>query len=363
MKTQTGFKVSTGIALLSWMVLIALGNHQAVAARPVPTQAPLSSAVIADLERYVKRTMRRLKTPGVAMVLVQGETVVYKRGFGVRDLETKAPVTTDTLFGIGSSTKPMTAVAIASLVDQGVIDWDDKIVDVLPSFALSSEQLTFKVTFQDALSMSTGVPRRMEEISVRYGEMDAQAIVESLAAIPLAGPYRQRFNYSSRMLATGGYAAALAASSEHESLEQGYARLMQERVLDPLDMTASTFSISDAVAGHNYATPHYCALEGCAAISPELEGMFTPIAPAGALWSNAGDLAQFLLMALKGGLSADGRRVVSPENLAHLWEQRIAIDAEIGYGLGWHVENYSGLTVYHHPGGTVGFSSELVVIP
>lgn len=360
--------IVSGIALCAWMAVspswgAALAGGPSLSTGPASAGDPLSAAAIVELERYVKQTMRRLKTPGLAMVLVQGDTIVYSRGLGVRDRATKQPVTTETLFGIGSSTKPMTAVAIASLVDEGVIDWKTKVVDVLPTFALSSEQLTPTITFEDTLCMCTGVPRRMEEISVRYSEMSAEDIVESLSRIPLAAPYGLQFNYSSRMLAAGGYAAARAAGSEVESLGQAYADLMQERLLDPLNMTSSTFSIDEAVASGKAATPYYCSLAGCNAIPPQIEGIFTPIAPAGALWSTAEDVAKFLLALLNDGVSAEGRRVISSESLAHLWEQQRAIDSQIGYGLGWHVEDYHGLTVYHHPGGTVGFAAELVVIP
>jgi hypothetical protein len=203
----------------------------------------------------------------------------------------------------------------------------------------------------------------MEEISVRYSEMTAEDIIESLATIPLSGTFEHQFNYSSRMLAAGGYIAAMAAGGEYGYLAQAYADLMQERLLDPLEMTSSTFSIDEAVASGKTATPYFSSLSGYEAIPPELEGIFTPISPAGALWSNADDMAKYLIMLLKGGISSDGRQIVSTDNLANLWDPRVPIDTEFSYGLGWNVEEYDGLTVIHHPGGTVGFASELVVIP
>jgi len=355
--------VVVGIALIAWIGFSYTGSNKSSFVGPVSADEPLPEALIADLQKYVGKTMRRDKVPGVAMVLVQGDQVVYSQGLGVRDRQTRAPVTPETLFGIGSSTKPMTAVAIASLVDDGTIDWHTKVTDVLPTFALSNAQVTHEVTLEDTLCMCTGVPRRMEEISVRYSEMTAEEIIGSLAAIPLSGSFGRQFNYSSRMLAAGGYIAAMAAGGEYGDLAQAYADMMQQRLFGPLGMTSSTFSIDEALASGNYATPHYSSLSGYHAISPDIEGIFTPIAPAGALWSNAEDVAKFLIMVLNDGVSASGQRIVSAENLAYLWEPRVAIDSTISYGLGWHVEDYHGLTIYHHTGGTVGFASELVVIP
>lgn len=139
--------------------------------------------------------------------------------------------------------------------------------------------------------------------------------------------------------------------------------MVHEQILDPLGMTDSTFSIKKAVANGNYAIPHYSSLSGTHTISPSIEGIFTPIAPAGALWSNAEDMSEFAIMLLNKGVSSNGKKIISSENLANLWEPRVKIDSTINYGLCWNIEDYHGLTVYFHPGGTDGFASELVIIP
>ncbi len=330
---------------------------------PVSKDEPLPPALIADLEKYVKRLMRQNDVPGVSMILVQGDKVLYNRGLGVRDLETRVPVTSKTLFGIGSTTKSMTAIMIASLVDQGLITWDTHLTDILPTFALSNPQVTQAMTFRHTLCMCSGIPERKEAISVEYSQMTAEDVIEMLASVPRSGSFGNTFNYSSPMVATGGYIAALAAGGKYGNLAQAYADVMQERLFDPLGMTASTFSIEKAVASGNYATPYYSSMTGYGAIPPAIEGVFTPMAPAGALWSNTDDLGKYLVMLLNRGVTSDGKRVVSQENLTYLWKPQIAIDDTVSYGLGWYVENYHGLTVIHHCGGTVGFSSELVVIP
>jgi len=358
-----------GIILTVLIVSIVIGisytgNNASQFKGPVLTGESLPDAMIANLEKYVARVMRQNDVPGVAMVLAQGDQIIYARGMGVRDLETKEPMNTNTLLGIGSTTKSMTAIMIASLVDEGVISWDTPVTDILPTFALSKPEITNAITFEHTLCMCTGVPARIEDISVQYSELTAEDMIESLATIPLVGAFERHFGYSERMLSAGGYIAAMAVGGEYSDLARAYARVMQEQVFNPLGMTSSTFSIDEALASGNYATPHYSSpLLGSDVIAPEIEGIFTPIAPTGALWSTADDLGKYLIMLLNDGVAADGRRVVSAENLAFLWEPRVAIDAQTSYGLGWYVEDYHGLTVIHHCGGTVGFASELVVIP
>jgi len=355
-----------GVVAFAMIVIIGINSTRSYKSQfkgPVSADEPLPEALTIDLEKYVMRLMKQFDVPGVSMVLVKGDRIVYARGLGVRDLKTKEPVGTDTLMGIASTTKPMTAVMIASLVDEGVIAWDTPVTEILPSFAVPDPEITEKITFEHTLCMCTGVPKRLEAISVQYNELTAENIIESLATIPLVGRFEHTFGYSSRMLSAGGYLAAMAAGGEYGQLAPAYAREMQERVFDPVGMTSSTFSIEEVIASGNYATPYYSYISGYKAIPLEIEGLYQPIAPAGALWSTADDLGKFLIMALNNGVSDDGQRVVSAENLHYLWVPHVNQDAHYNYGLGWDLEYYSGLNVIQHPGGSVGFASELVVIP
>lgn len=340
------------------------GSYTSQFTGPVSADNPLPEALISDLEKYVKQLMRQMDVPGLSMVLVVGDQVIYECALGVRDLETKEPVTTQTLFGVASTTKSMTAVMIASLVDEGVIAWDTPLTNVLPSFSLSNPEVTQKMTFRHTLCMCSSVPEHKEAITVQYSEMTAEDVIEMMATIPLSGTFERTFNYSTPMVAVAGYLAALADGGEYGNLMQAYADEMQEQLFDPTGMTSSTFSIEEVVASGDYATPHYSSLTGVEALSPELDGgIFMPMAPGGALWSTADDLGKYLIMLLNDGVAENGQRVVSAENLSYLWRPQIAMDSQISYGLGWYVEDYHGLTVIHHEGGSAGCASELVVIP
>jgi CubicO group peptidase (beta-lactamase class C family) len=253
------------------------------------------------------------------MVLVWGDKVVLKRGFGVRDLQTRAPVTTQTLFGIASTTKSMTAVMIASMDDEGLITWNTPLTDILPLFALSDPEITKKMTFRHTLCMCSSVPEHKEAITVQYSEITAEDVIEMLATVPLSGAFERKFNYSTPIVAVGGYLAALAAGGKYGNLAQAYAGVMQERLFNPLGMNSSTFSIEEVVASGDYATPYYSSLAGVKAIRPQIEGVFTPLAPGGGLWSTADDLGKYLIMLLNKGMGVNGQRAVSAENLAYLW--------------------------------------------
>jgi CubicO group peptidase (beta-lactamase class C family) len=356
-----------GMSILAGIIIVICfnftGSNASQFKGPVLPGEPLPDALVSDLEKYVVRLMKQYDVPGVSMALVQGDRVVYARGLGVRDLRTREPVDTQTLMGIGSTTKSMTAVMIASMVDDGIITWDTHLTDILPTFTLSDPAVTEKMTFRHTLCMCSSVPEHKEAITVEYSELTAEDVIEMLATVPLRGSFEHMFNYSSPIVAAGGYIAAMANGGEYGDLAQAYYDEIQERLFDPLGMTSSTFSIEVAVASVNVATPYYSSLYGYKAILPQVEGVFTPIAPAGALWSNVDDLEKYLLMLLNDGVAPDDQRVVSHDNLEYLWTPQIAINSQDSYGLGWEVDNYHGLTVIHHPGGTVGFASELVIIP
>jgi CubicO group peptidase (beta-lactamase class C family) len=212
--------------------------------------------------------------------------------------------------------------------------------------------------------MCSSVPEHKEASTVQYSEMTAEDAIEMMATVPLSGTVEYTFNYSTPMVAIGGYLAALADGGEYGNLMQAYADEMQERLFDPTGMTSSTFSIEEVVASGDYATPYYSSLAGVHALPPELDGgIFMPMAPGGALWSTADDLGKYLIMLLNDGVAENGKRVVSAENLSYLWQPQIAMNSQISYGLGWYVEDYHGLTVIHHEGGSAGCASELVVIP
>jgi CubicO group peptidase (beta-lactamase class C family) len=207
------------------------------------------------------------------------------------------------------------------------------------------------------------VPRRDFEFLFNANELSADDTVASLRGFDFFTPFGEAFQYSNQMVATGGYAAA-AASGEPGDLYDAYVRAMRARVLDPIGMTDSTFSFESVRADADHATPHGATFAATyEPLSLETETALSPIAPAGALWSNATEMARYAITELNRGVSPDGTRVVSAENLAVTWEPQVAVDAETSYGLGWLVGEYKGAPLIEHGGNTFGFTSDLAFLP
>ena len=115
-------------------------------------------AKLREFDAYAAKSVADWKVPGLAVALVKDGRVVFTRAYGVRELHKPAPVTTRTLFAVGSTTKAMTAAGLAMLVDEGRLSWDDPVIRHLPGFVLSDPCLTREVTVRDLLTHRAGMP-------------------------------------------------------------------------------------------------------------------------------------------------------------------------------------------------------------
>ncbi|MCC6790998.1 MAG: beta-lactamase family protein, partial [Thermomicrobiales bacterium] len=279
--------------------------------------AELTPELLAELEAYGEELLVRLEMPGASMAIVLDGEIVWTKGFGVTEAGGDTPVTADTQMMIGSTTKSMTTMMMATEVDDGLLAWDEPAVDILPEFQVADPELTQSITVRDLVCACTGVPRRDLEFIFNASELTAEDVIASLAEFEFFTDFGEAFQYSNQMVATGGYVAAAAAGGESGDLYDAYVAEIQERVFDPIGMESTTLDFDEIVAGDTAATPHGAVLEGVyVPIDLSLEEMLIPVAPAGLAWSTANDMARYLITLLQEGVGPDGNRVVSAENLA-----------------------------------------------
>lgn len=328
------------------------------------TALPLTDEMLAELEAYILEKMAQLEIPGAAVAVVQDGKIVYAEGFGTRGQESADPITPDTQFMIGSTGKTMTTMLLATLVDAGLISWDTPVVEILPQFAVADAALTETLTVRNLVCACTGVPRRDLEFMFNANRLSAEDVVEDLKSYEFFTDFGEAFQYSNQMVATGGYAAGAVDGGSWGNLAEAYAQSLQQRVLDPIGMQNTTLAFDEVIAGDNYAMPHGSNLLGDLYPIPlEMEKLLVPVAPAGAHWSTVNDMARYLITELNEGVAPDGSRVVSAENLGETWQPQVSISADSSYGLGWIVDEYKGVPVFHHGGNTFGFTSDLAFLP
>lgn len=325
---------------------------------------PFEGAIVEAFEAYVIELLERLEVPGASIAVVQNGEIVYLNGFGVRQIGGQESVTPGTRMMIGSTTKSMTTMMMATEVDDGLMSWDTPAREILPEFAVADPELSETITVRNLVCACTGVPRRDLEFIFNADELSAEDVIAQLETFEFFTGFGEAFQYSNQMVATGGYVAAAAAGGAYGNLFSAYLDEMDARVFGPIGMENTTFSFEAVRGSADWATPHGASLDGVYEPIPlSAEATLIPIAPAGAVWSTAEDMARYVITQMSGGVAPDGTRVVSEENLAETWQPQVQVDADTSYGLGWLVQDFNGQLMIHHGGNTLGFTSDLAFLP
>ncbi|MDJ0757044.1 MAG: serine hydrolase domain-containing protein [Ardenticatenaceae bacterium] len=363
-----------GAVILSLLLIGAITGCDDEFSAETPIDSPDQSAlgddeVVSDAEQLdeladlIEETRLEYDIPGVAVAIVEGDEIVFAEGFGVRDLRREAPVTTETLFHIGSTHKSVTAMLIATLVDDGLLEWDTPVVDIYPAFELSDPDATAEVTIRHLLSMSSGIPAEAEDEFDIETER-AEDIFSLLSETPLLDSPGEQFSYSNISTSTAGYIAVLADGGEMDELYEGYAQLLQERIFDPIGMETATLSVEEAQANPDRAVSHiFDQGDGVIAVdSYDFTG--DPLAPSGSIKANVLDMAYYMNTQVSRGVAPNGTRIVTEQNLMETWQPQIEDDESGGsYGLGWGVDFQNGVEIISHEGSYDNFSSMLIFVP
>ncbi len=314
------------------------------------------------LDRYIQTTMREWKVPGVAVGIVQGSAPVYLKGFGVRNLQTRQPVTADTLFDIGSCTKAFTSASIAMLVDDGKMNWDEKVDKSIPFFHLYDPLADENVTLRDLLTHRSGLPGT--DLLWYGAPISREQLVRSLAYIQPNAGFRTVFQYQNAMYVALGYAVGQVSGGTWDDF-------VKQRIFKPLEMDESDTSAIDAQKSSDYASPHVL-LDGKVEVIPWRN--IDNVGPAGSINSSVRDMTKWIALQLNDGVF-NGKRLISSKNMQEMHRPQIVIppgeipivffpkSMQLSYGLGWFIQDYRGHQLILHPGDIDGFEALTVLIP
>lgn len=313
------------------------------------------------LRAHIKKTMEETKVPGLGVGIMKDDNVILAEGFGTRDTNTGVPLDSQSIFLIGSSTKPFTTTALAMLVDERLVEWDAPVRTYVPTFAVHNDDyVSAHITVKDLVTHRTGVPE--SAVSWMGSTLTRKEMVASIQNADLNVGFRERFQYNNVMFMAGGYVAGQVANSTYEEV-------IHDRILEPLGMTRTEFtdlSEEDPPFQHNIAFPHAIEDGSVKRIEFEFEG--TAIRPAGTLASNIDDMLKWVRFNLEQGKHA-GKELLSEAGFKELVTPHMHIsrprrvDAFQNYGLGWFLETYHGHKVVFHTGGATGTSTQVLFLP
>lgn len=299
------------------------------------------------------------EVPGCAIAAVHNGKVVLADGWGRRDLESGLPVTRDTLFAIGSTTKAFTASTVGALADDGLLEWDRPVRDYLPELRLHDPVVTERLTITDLLSHRSGLPRHDLAHLANPG-LSREEVVRRLRFLPLSKDLREAFQYCNLGYLLAGRVVEVLSGTPWEDV-------LRSRLLTPLGMSRSNLSVEDMLADPDHATA-YERRKGVVAQVPVRP--VTALAPAGAINSSAADMARWLLAQLGGGV-VDGAAVMSADTLRRQHAPHMLIPEDwtfpestrYAYGLGWLTGRYREHRLAEHGGGIDGYLTECMLLP
>jgi CubicO group peptidase (beta-lactamase class C family) len=333
-------------------------------AAPLAAQSISTAALARDLDAYIPKALAEWRGAGVAVGVVRNDSLLYARGFGVRQVGTPDAVDDRTLFAIGSNTKFFTAVAAGMLADGGKLSLDDRITKHLPWFQLYDPWVTREFTLRDALSHRSGLGRRGDPLWYGTGR-SRDELVRLVRHLPPNSSFRTDYGYQNLMFITAGQTIAAAAGMSWDDV-------IARRIFQPLGMTDSRTLMSQLRQQSNVAMPHELGTsEPTPRVIPWRD--IDNAGPAGSITSNVQDMAKWMRFILANGVR--GRdTLLKSLTLAditgpHSIPTRVVNDTMgLGrhfslYGLGIGLNDMLGVKVLQHTGGIDGMLSFVAMVP
>ena len=347
----------------------------ALAQAPVAASTPASaSAQVSayNLDADVARAMKLFDVPGIAIAVVKDGKVVAARGFGVRKLGSPDKVDAKTLFEVASNSKAFTAAALAMLVDEGKLAWDDPVTKHLPDFQMYDAYVTHEMTVRDLLTHRSGLGLGAGDLLWwPTTNFSTDEIIHKLRFIAPSTSFRSSYAYDNLLYIVAG--KIIAAKSG-----KSWGETIHERILGPAGMTTTTTSLAENAGNPNVANAH-SKIDGKIAA---VKAMPVPNAVgAVGINTNAEDIARWMNVLLAGGSlgkDANGaeQRLFSPKQAREMWTaqtpMRIAEPNPklagtranfAAYGLGFQLRDWQGKLLALHSGALQGFYSKVVLVP
>ena len=341
---------------IGWCAAVAVGWS-------LPSTGAAAQDPLAGLDEEIAGMVGDWSIPGAAVVIVHGDEVVYANGFGVREVGGADPVDENTIFAVGSSSKAFTTAALAMLVDEGRLSWDDPVIDHLPEYRLSDPYITRDLRVRDLMMHNSGLTRGDR---MWYGSgLTRDEVLHQVRFQPVALPLRATFRYNNTTwIAAGAVIRAVSGQSWDD--------FVASRIFRPLGMARSNTTVRELDRLDNVATPHLAAPDGIAYAVPYRN--IDNAGPAGSINSSALQMAQWVRLHLGRG-EYEGERIFSEDQAADMHAPHMVIPREgswaltwpesdfITYGMGWFVTSYRDVTMISHGGNIDGMTAYVGFVP
>jgi len=323
-----------------------------------------------EIDELAASAMQEFRVPGAVVGVVKDGVVVHAAGYGVRELGQPDLVDTQTLFRIASMTKAMTTAALAMLVDEGKLGWEDKVVDHIPGFQMHDPWVTQAFTVTDLLTHRSGLRAYVGDLMLwpRPNSFTRADIIHGLRYFEPVGNFRTQYDYDNQLYVVAGELVPAVTGLEWEDF-------VEQRIFGKLD-TERCFagSIPDQEM-QNLAVPH-SGVEGELQIIDRnrISDRTSVDAAAGGIRCSLDDILKWVQVQLDRGALTDGSQLFSQEQSAVMWSPKTIQSVSKteferdrthfkAYGLGWRLADVYGYKQVHHTGSFTGFNNYMLLIP
>jgi CubicO group peptidase (beta-lactamase class C family) len=316
-----------------------------------------------EIDAYAQKTQAEWNVPGMAIAIVKDDKDVFAKGYGVRAIGKPERVDENTLFAIASNSKAFTTAALAILVDEGKLKWDDKVSQYLPEFQLSDPYVTRELTVRDLVTHRSGLDTFSGDLLWYETTYSTDEILRRVRYLKPKSSFRSQFGYQNLMFAAAGKIIEKVSG-------KSWSEFVTERILQPIGMTRTTTSVKNLK--DNYAAPHNES--GGKGLRVLHHGNVDSADAAAALNSSAADVARWLRLQLARG-TFEGKQIYSHQRAGEMWAAVTPLNVNpfpakdaptklfSAVGMGWFLNDYRGRKVVSHGGGLDGMISQTAMMP
>jgi len=322
-----------------------------------------------EIDQLVEDAMEKFTVAGVAVGIVKDGEIVHARGYGLKSVESGEKVDEHTSFAIASNSKAFTSAALAILVEEGKLSWEDKVVDHIPEFKMYNDYVTQNFNIQDLLTHRSGLGLGAGDLQKWPSGSDftIQDMLTNFQYFEPVSAFRTKYDYDNILYLVAGELIKRVSGMSWE-------KFVKTRIMDPLDMDNSFTLPPGMVDSDNLASPHL-AEDGVLKVIPYYEldpGKIN--GAAGGVLSNVDDLCKWMLVHLNGGKYGEDleEELFSESSQREMWKIHTTIPVRhnprynthfSGYGLGWRLSDMKGKMSVSHTGDLSGMLSKTIMIP
>tara|TARA_R110002073_G_scaffold72537_1_gene177358 strand:+ start:351666 stop:353240 length:1575 start_codon:yes stop_codon:yes gene_type:complete len=323
-----------------------------------------------QIDSIVSKAMSIRPNAGIAVVVVKDDKVVHLKGYGVTAVNNKEAVNENTLFAIASNSKAFTTAALAMLVDQGKLKWQDKVVDYIPEFKMYDSYVTENFNIQDLLTHRSGLGLGAGDLMFFPDGSDftVKDVLNSFQYQKPVSAFRTKYDYDNLLYVVAGEVVARVSGIN-------WAEFVETKIMEPLGMQRTVGVYQRLKNKNNVAFPHATQDGKLKQLQPYLKNDES-LGAAGGIYASVNDLSKWLLMHLNNGAYGNdlSKQLISKKNHAELWKPHTNIGFNVvppapykthfnAYGLGWQLSDKAGYVVVEHTGGLPGMLSRTILIP